>query len=103
MLAALGSWSYRRRRWVMAAWAVIFVVGIGVGGQVFGQLKDGSGGSGSEAVKGFTLRAAASPTGPSVSALIDGGRVADPATRGAVLAAKAKVERLPDITHVTTA
>src|SRR3954467_13199129 len=103
MLAALGSWSYRRRRWVMAAWAVIFVVGIGVGGQVFGQLKDASGGSGSESVKGFNLMDAASPNGPSVIALIDGRRVADPATRTAVLVAKAKVERLPYITDVTTA
>src|SRR3954464_613793 len=103
MLAALGSWSYRRRRWVMAAWAVIFVVGIGVGGQVFGQLKDGSGGSGSESVKGFNLMDDASPNGPSVIALIDGRRVGDPATRTAVLVAKTKVERLPDITDVTTA
>src|SRR4051812_10458811 len=103
MLAALGSWSYRRRRWVMAAWAFIFVVGIGVGGQVFGQLKDGSGGSGSESVKGFNLMDDASPNGPSVIALIDGGRGADPATRAAVLAAKARVQRLPDITDVTTA
>src|SRR3954469_3767933 len=103
MLAALGSWSYRRRRWVMAAWAFIFVVGIAVGGQVFGQLKDGSGGSGSESVKGFNLMDDASPNGPSVIALIDGRRVADPTTRTAVLAAKAKVERLPDISDVTTA
>src|SRR4051794_24946492 len=81
MLAALGSWSYRRRRWVVAAWAFIFVVGIGVGSQVFSQLKDGSGGSGSESVKGFNLMDDASPNGPSVIALIDGRRVADPATR----------------------
>src|SRR3954453_15522287 len=103
MLAALGSWSCRRRRWVMAAWAFIFVVGIAVGSQVFGQLKDGSGGSGSEAVMGFNLMDDASPNGPSVIALVDGGRVADPATRAAVLAAKARVQRLPDITDVTTA
>ena len=103
MLARLGSWSYRRRRFVMAAWAILFVVGIGLGGQVFGHLKDSIGSSRNESIKGLTLMDDANPHGPSVMALIDGRSVSDPATRAAVLAAKAKVENVSDVTHVTTA
>jgi len=72
MLAALGSWSGRRRRWVMTAWAFIFVLGIAIGSQVFGQLKDSTGGSGSESIKGFHLMDHADPHGPGVIALING-------------------------------
>jgi len=103
MLTAIGSWSCRHRRWVMAGWAFIFVIGIAIGSQVFGQLKDSTGGSGSESIKGFNLMDDANPQGPGVIALISGRPVADPATKLAVLTAKAKVERLPNITDVTTA
>ena len=103
MLTALGSWSYRRRRWVMAAWAVIFVIGIAIGSQVFNQLKDSPGGSGSESIKGFNLIDRANPHGPEVIALINGRPVNDLATKAAVLAAKAKLAKLPAVTDVTTA
>ena len=103
MLARLGSWSYRRRRFVMAAWAVLFVVGIALGSQVFGQLKDSVGAPGNEAIKGLNLMNDANTHGPSVIALVDGHKVDDPATEAAVQAAKTKLERLPDVTDVTTA
>ena len=103
MFAALGSWSSRHRRWVLAAWGFLFVLGITVGSQVFGQLKDTNGGSGSESIKGFNVMDKANPHGQSVIALINGRRVADPATRAAVLAAKAKVEKVADVTSVETA
>lgn len=103
MLAALGSWSCRRRRWVMAAWALLFVVGIALGSQVFGHLKDSIGSSRNESIKGLNLMNDATSHGPSVMALIDGRPVTDPATEAAVLAAKAKVESVPDVTGVTTA
>jgi hypothetical protein len=35
MLSALGHFVYRRRRLVLLGWAVLFVVGIAVGGGVF--------------------------------------------------------------------
>jgi len=103
MLAALGGWSCRRRRWVMAGWALLFVVGIAIGSQVFGHLKDSTGGSGSESIKGLNLMDDANPHGPSVIAVIDGRKVADPATKAAVLAAEAKVENVTGVTGVTTA
>jgi RND superfamily putative drug exporter len=87
----------------MAAWALVFVVGLTIGSQVFGMLKDSNGGAGSESMKGFELMDDANPNGPSVIALIDGRPVDDTATRTAVLAAKNKVSTLPDIAHVETA
>ena len=48
VLSRLGGWSCRRRRIVLAAWAVVFVLGIGVGGQVFGRLADTNGSSSAE-------------------------------------------------------
>jgi RND superfamily putative drug exporter len=102
MFAALGSWSCRRRRWVMAAWTVLFVIGIVVGGQVFNHLKDSNGGSGTESIKGFNLLDRGNPNGDSVIALIDGRRVDSPATKAAVLAAKARVEHVRDVTRVTS-
>src|SRR4051812_46495643 len=103
MLTALGSWSYRRRRWVMAAWAVIFVIGIAIGSQVFNQLKDSPGGSGNESIKGFNLIDHANPHGQEVIALINGRPVNDPATKAAVLTAKATLAKLPAVTDITTA
>jgi RND superfamily putative drug exporter len=87
----------------LAAWALLFVVGMALGGQVFGHLKDSTGGSGSESVKGLNLMDDANPHGPNLMALIDGKLVDDPATRAAVLAAKAKVEKLAGVANVTTA
>ena len=103
MFGAVGRWSCRHRRGVMAAWAVLFVIGIAVGGQVFGHLKDSNGGSRTESVRGFNVMDKASTTGPTAIALVDGRSVSDPATRAAVLAAAHKVERVRDVTGVVTA
>ena len=103
MLEKIGSWSYRRRRWLMAAWALVFVVGIALGGTVFAHLKDSVGSSRSESIKGLNLMDDANSHGPSLMALIDGKKVDDPATRAAVQAAKAKVEKVRDVVGVTTA
>jgi len=87
----------------MAAWALLFVVGLVAGSQVFSHLKDSNGGSSTESIKGFNLMDKADPHGPSVIVLINGRPVTDPATRAAVLAAKAKAEKVRDVTGVTTA
>jgi RND superfamily putative drug exporter len=86
----------------MAMWAVLFVVGIAIGSQVFGQLKDSSGAPGNESIKGLELMDDASTHGASVTALVDA-PVDDASTKAAVLAAASKLEQLPDVTHVTTA
>ena len=103
MLTALGNWSYRHRRGVMAGWALLFAVGIVIGSQVLNQLKDSAGGDGSEAVKGYHLLKDSNPHGPGAIALISGPALTDPATRAAVLQAKARVAQLPNVTDVMTA
>jgi RND superfamily putative drug exporter len=103
MLTRLGSWSARRRRLVMTAWAVLFIVGILLGSRVFGYLKDSNGGSGSESVQGFNLVKDARSSGNSMIALVDGASVNDPATRTAVLAAKDELSTVKDVTGVVTA
>jgi putative drug exporter of the RND superfamily len=102
MLARLGSWSSRRRRVVMAAWAVLFVIGIAIGSQVFGQLKDSAGAAGNEAIKGMNLMDDAATQGPSLIALVNR-PVNDPSAKSPVLAAASRLEQLPDVTDVTTA
>src|SRR4051812_27977494 len=103
MLMRLGSWSARRRRLVMIAWTVLFVVGILLGSRAFGYLKDSNGGSGTESVKGINLLDDARTSNNSMIALIDGAKVGDPATRTAVLAAKQKLGTVRDVTGVVTA
>ncbi len=103
MLTALGDWSFRRRRWVLVGWALLFAVGIVIGSQVLNQLKDSAGGDGSEALKGYQLLKDATPHGPGAIALISGPALTDPTTRTAVLEAKARVAQLPNVTDVMTA
>src|SRR5947208_9363317 len=103
MLTRLGSWSARRRRLVMGAWAVLFIVGILLGSRVFSYLKDSNGGSGSESVQGFNIVKDARTSGNSMIVLIDAAKVTDPAIRTEVLAAKQKLSTVRDVTGVTTA
>ena len=62
MLAALGRFVFRRRRLVLLAWAILFVVGIVVGGTVFDHLKDSNGAGSSESVQGAQILDDASST-----------------------------------------
>ena len=38
MLATIARFCVRRRRWVLAAWMLLFVAGIAIGSMVFGRL-----------------------------------------------------------------
>jgi hypothetical protein len=66
----------RHRRWVLAAWVLLFVAGIVIGSQVFSRLKDSNGGSGSESVQGASIVAKAAAVGPSAVVLVNGPLVA---------------------------
>jgi putative drug exporter of the RND superfamily len=85
----------------MALWALLFVVGIGIGSQVFAHLKDSAGSAGSESIKGMELMDDPSTHGPSVIALVDR-PVDDPAAKSAVLSAESALEQLPAVVDVTT-
>lgn len=87
MLEALGRFCHRRRRLVMAAWAVLFVLGLTVGGQVFGRLHAPGGSGSAESVQAFNRLDDASAGGQRLLAVVDGPPVADPAVARAVTAA----------------
>lgn len=72
MFAGIGRFCIRRRRLVLVASLVLFVVGIGVGGQVFGHLRESNGSAGAESVRGFQLLDRVSGRGPGVVAVVDG-------------------------------
>jgi putative drug exporter of the RND superfamily len=97
MFEAVGRFVYRRRRLVLLAWAVLFTVGIVVGGRVFSNLKDSNGGSSSSSVQGAKILDKASGTGPSMMVVVSGQPVDDPATRAAVERATTAVAAVPGV------
>jgi RND superfamily putative drug exporter len=103
MYAKLGRLCFEHRRAVLIAWLILFVVGIGVGGGVFGKLEDSNGGSSAESVQGFDIVDKASTTGPSALVLVEGRPVDAPATRADVERLTAKLRRLPDVTAAANA
>jgi RND superfamily putative drug exporter len=101
--AALGRFSFRHRRAVLIAWALLFVVGIALGGMVFGRLTTPNGGASTESIKGFNVLDKAITTGPSIVVVVDGPPVNAPDTRAAVQRLTAKLAALPDVTSAVNA
>src|SRR3954470_23956295 len=98
----IGKFCTRHRRTLLVGWVLFFAVGIVVGGQVFGHLKDSNGSSTSESVRGFNLVDDAVNHGADMVAVIDGAPVDDPATRAAVSAAAGQVANVKGIVAVQT-
>jgi RND superfamily putative drug exporter len=103
MLATIARFCVRRRRWVLAAWMLLFVAGITIGMMVFGRLHDSNGGAGTESVQGNNIMQHASSMGPTAVVLVKGPPVAAPSTRAAVLALTARLDRLPNVTGAINA
>jgi RND superfamily putative drug exporter len=103
MLATVARFCVRRRRWVLAAWMLLFVAGITIGMMVFGRLHDSNGGAGTESVQGYTIMQQASSMGPTAVVLVKGPPTAAPGTRAAVLALTARLEKVPDVTGAVNA
>lgn len=103
MLATIARFCAARRRWVLAAWVLLFAAGITVGSMVFSQLKDSNGGAGTESVQGYNLLHEASSTGPSAVVLVKGPPVAAASTRTSVQALTARLGRLPEVTGAVSA
>src|SRR3954462_14380921 len=99
----IGEFCTRHRRVLLVGWLLFFVVGIVVGSQVFGNLKDSNGSNSSESVRGFNLVDDAVNHGQDMVAVIDGAPVDDPATRAAVAAAADQVAKVKGIVGVETA
>ena len=103
MLASIARFCVRRRRWVLAAWMLLFIAGITIGSMVFGRLHDSNGGGGTESVQGSTIMQQASSMGPTAVVLVKGPPVAAPGTRAAVLALSARLEKVPLVTGAVNA
>jgi RND superfamily putative drug exporter len=103
MLATIARFCVRRRRWVLAAWMLLFVAGIAIGMTVFGRLHDSNGGAGTESVQGYTIAQQASSMGPTAVVLVKGPPAEAPGTRAAVLALTARLEKVPDVTGAVNA
>jgi RND superfamily putative drug exporter len=99
----IGEFCIRHRRALVVGWLFFFIVGVVVGGQVFGHLKDSNGSSSSESVHGFNLLDDAVNHGQAMVAVIDGAPVNDPVTRAAVGAAAAEVAQVNGVIGVETA
>jgi RND superfamily putative drug exporter len=103
MLATIARFCVRRRRWVLAAWMLLFIAGITIGMTVFGRLHDSHGGASTESMQGYTIAQQASSAGPTAVVLVKGPPVAAPGTRAAVEALTARLEKLPDVTGAVNA
>jgi RND superfamily putative drug exporter len=103
VFTGIGEFCTRHRRALLVGWLLFFVVGIVVGGQVFGHLKDSNGSNSSESVRGFNLVDDAVNHGADMVAVIDGAPVDDPATKAAVGAAAERVAQVKGIVGVETA
>ncbi|MFE4976592.1 MMPL family transporter [Kitasatospora sp. NPDC056651] len=95
--AALGRFCFRHRRWVLGLWAVVLVVGVLIGGRVFEGSVAGASSATAEADRGSAVVAAADPAKGTVTAVVDGRPVDDPAVKAAVERATAEVAGLPGV------
>jgi RND superfamily putative drug exporter len=103
MLATIARFCVRRRRWVLAAWMLLFIAGITIGSMVFGRLHDSNGGAGTESVQGSTIMQQASSMGPTAVVLVKGPPATAAGTRAAVLALTVRLEKVPLVTGAINA
>ncbi|MGW7445352.1 MMPL family transporter [Kitasatospora sp. NPDC054795] len=102
-LAALGRFCFRHRRWVLGLWAVVLVVGVLIGGRVFEGSVAGASSASAEADRGSAVVAAADPAKGTVTAVVDGRPVDDPAVKAAVEKATAEIAALPGVSSALDA
>ncbi|MFE6504043.1 MMPL family transporter [Kitasatospora sp. NPDC057738] len=102
-LAALGRFCFRHRRWVLGLWAVVLVVGVLIGGRVFEGSVAGASSASAEADRGGAVVAAADPAKGTVTAVVDGRPVDDPAVKAAVEKATAEIAALPGVSSALDA
>jgi putative drug exporter of the RND superfamily len=101
MLRRLARFSLRRRRLVAAAWVVLFVAGIAIGGGVFDRLDPDVGDvGGTESARADARLRDLDPAGPSIAALADGVDPRDPRTATAIRATAERLRAIPGVAQV---
>jgi hypothetical protein len=84
MFATIARFCVTRRRWVLAAWALLFVIGLAAAVPLFGHLKISNGATGSESARGAAIVDKATSMGPTAVVLVKGPPVGAASTRAAV-------------------
>ncbi len=100
MLSALGRLCVRRRWYVLAIWTVLLSLGVAFGSQVFARTTESRGPTTYEASQGFAALEDAQPGGGTVSGLVDGVAVDDPAVRDAVQRSAGALRDVPGVLRV---
>src|SRR5215472_3953700 len=103
MFATVARFSVTHRRWVIAAWMLLLVIGLAVVIPLFGRLKYSNGSGSSESARGAAIVDEATSAGPTAVVLVKGPPVNAPGTRAAVQALTAKLERVPNVTGAVNA
>src|SRR5215831_5916311 len=103
MFATIARFCVTHRRWVLAAWTLLFVIGLAAVIPLFGHLKISNGATGSESARGAAIVDKATKMGPTAVVLVKGPPVNAPGTRAAVQALTAKLERVPNVTGAVNA
>jgi RND superfamily putative drug exporter len=101
MLRRIARFSLRHRRLVVAAWAVLFVVGIAVGSGVFDRLDPDVGDiEGTESAEAQARLQALDPGGPSIAAVADGVEPHDPEVAAGIRATAERLRAIPGVAAV---
>jgi putative drug exporter of the RND superfamily len=103
MFATIARFCVNRRRWVLAAWMLLLVIGLAAALPLFKHLKAANGAPGSESSRGAAIVDKATGMGPTAVVLVNGPPVNAPGTRAAVQALTAKLERVPNVTGAVNA
>jgi putative drug exporter of the RND superfamily len=101
MLARIARFSLRRRRLVAAAWAVLFVAGIAIGGGVFERLSPNVGDvEGTESALAAARLDALDPGGETIAAVADGVDPRNPVVAAGIRATVQRLRAIPGVAEV---
>ena len=103
MFATVARFCVAHRRWVLAAWTLLLVIGLAAGALTFNRLKDSGGNSASESARGAAILNKATDMGPTAIVLVKGPPVDAASTHVAVQALTAKLDQVPGVTGVISA
>jgi putative drug exporter of the RND superfamily len=103
MFARIARLCVTHRRWVLAAWVLLFVIGLAAGAMTMHRLKDSNGSGSSESARGAAIVDKASTMGPSAVVLVKGPPVDAAGTRAAVQALTLRLEQVPQVTGAVNA
>jgi len=103
MFATVARFFVTHRRWVLAAWVLLLVIGLAAGAMTMKRLKDSNTNGSTESARGAAILNHATGMGPTAVVLVQGPAVNAPSTRAPVQALTAKLDRLPNVTGAVNA